>query len=97
MGSNPTPRTFFAPFYFAQKVLNLRVAFGASRTSHVYFIRSYRIIHSKNAPSSRHFVPLDSRTFFVSVYFASLMQRKYLVEFLELKKKSAVDFLNHIF
>ena len=80
-------------FRFTQfKKCSIFASLRAARTSHVYFIRSYRIIHSKNAPSSRHFVPLDSRTFFVSVYFASLMQRKYLVEFLELKKSQRLIF-----
>lgn len=66
-------------------MLNLRVAFGASRTSHFFHFVS---LNSKSAQSSRHFVLLEPRTFFVLVYFASLMQRKYLAEFLELKKVS---------
>lgn len=72
-------------------MLNLRVTSCRSNLACLFSLRSK--IH---AQSSSHFASLEPRTFFVSVYFASLMQRKYLAEFLELKKKSAVDFLNHI-
>ena len=56
-------------------MLNLRVAFGASRTSHVYFIRSYRIIHSKSAQYSRHFVPLEPRILLLFIHFVHSNQK----------------------
>ena len=81
---------FFASFYSAQKMLNLR---AASRLSNLACLFSLRITHSNECSIfESSSTPLEPRTFFVSVYFASLMQRKYLAEFLELKKSQRLIF-----
>ena len=52
-------------------MLNLRVTFGASRTSHSFSFVHFISLIQKNAQSSRHFVPLEPR---IILLFTSFVQ-----------------------